>query len=412
MASFAGNFLHGGFSALAATCYNAGQPEGNQSNGAQTGAFRGRGNQPPAGKSDRLSNQQWDMLKIFKTKCVRTLFGLFTGVLLACPAALNVQAAQWGPITVAGREIWPGQTLRFPYGGETSFESAYLDAPVFVARGARYGPTLCITAGIHGDEINGTEIARRAFSWIDPSNLSGTVIVFPMVNAAGVRTGNRYMQDRRDLNREFPGRSNGSVTAIVANTLFTTITRHCHYLIDLHTGSFSRSNHPQIRVSPGNPRALDIARHFGVGIVMLSDGPPGSLRREAGDQGIPTIIYEAGEPSRFDLDQIAAGVRGIESLMAYLDMIDGAMEIEIPESRIYVRTTWVRVPPGSGGYFFPTSELGQVVKKGDRLGTIIDPLTDRQTKIEATENGEVIGMAAAQIVLSGYALVHLGVSHR
>ena len=334
----------------------------------------------------------------------------FALILTLAPAALP--AVQWGPVQIAGREIWPGQTLRFPYGGQTSFESAYLDAPVFVARGNRYGPVLCITAGIHGDEINGTEIARRAFSWIDPSRLSGMVIVFPMVNAAGVRSGNRYMPDRRDLNREFPGRSNGSVTAIVANTLFTEISKNCSYLIDLHTGSFSRSNHPHIRVTGKDPRALELARHFGVGIVTISDGPSGSLRREADNIGIPSIIYEAGEPSRFDLEQIAAGVKGIESVMAHLDMTDAATEIEIPESRIYIRTTWVRVPFGAGGYFFPNADLGQKVKAGDRLGIIIDPLTDRQTSIEATESGEVIGMAAAQIVLSGYALVHLGVVHR
>ena len=107
-------------------------------------------------------------------------------------------AEQWGPIKIAGREVWPGDTQRVPYGGETSFESAFLDAPVFVARGRKRGPTLCFTAGIHGDEINGTEIARRAFSWIDPESLSGTVVAFPMVNAAGVRTQNRYMPDRRD----------------------------------------------------------------------------------------------------------------------------------------------------------------------------------------------------------------------
>jgi len=322
------------------------------------------------------------------------------------------QAGQWGPINVAGREIWPGQTLRFPWGGETSFESAYLDSPVFVARGTQEGPTLCVTAGIHGDEINGTEIARRAFSWIDPQTLSGTVVVFPMVNAAGVRTGNRYMQDRRDLNREFPGRSDGSVTAIIAYMLYNEITQNCNYLIDLHTGSFSRTNHPQIRVTGDDPRALDLARHFGVGIVVISEGPKGSIRREANDMGIPSIIYEAGEPARFDLDQIAAGVRGIESVMAHLNMVEGAETIEIPESRVYTRTIWIRVPSGSGGYFFPTVALGQQVTKGDRLGTIVDPLTDRQTSVDATSDGEVIGMAMAQIVLSGYALIHLGISHR
>lgn len=328
----------------------------------------------------------------------------------AWPAAAG--AAQWGAIEVAGREIWPGQTLRFPHGGETSFEAAYLDAPVFVARGELYGPTLCVTAGIHGDEINGTEIARRAFSWVDPTNLAGTMIVFPMVNAAGVRSGNRYMQDRRDLNREFPGRSNGSVTAIVAHSLFTEVRRHCNYLIDLHTGSFSRTNHPQIRVTGKSPEALELARHFGVGIVILSDGPRGSIRREAMDYGIPAIIYEAGEPLRFDLEQIAAGVRGIESVMAHLGMVEGGEVMEIPESRIYTSTTWVRVPIGAGGYFFPTARLGQSVSKGERLGTIIDPLTDRQTKVAAVADGDVIGLAAAQIVLSGYALVHLGIAHR
>ena len=321
-------------------------------------------------------------------------------------------AVQWGPVKVANSEIWPGHALRFPYGSETSFESGYFDAPVFVARGTRQGPALCITAGIHGDEINGTETARRAFSWIDPERLAGTVIVFPMVNASGVRTGNRYMQDRRDLNREFPGRSNGSVSAIVAHTLFTEVTRNCDFLIDLHTGSFSRSNHPQIRVTGKDPRALDIARHFGVGIIVLSDGPRGSIRREASDAGIPSIIYEAGEPARFDLEQISAGVRGIESLMHHLGMIEDANELQVPESHIYTRTAWVRVSMGSGGYFFPAVELGQAVKKGDRLGTIIDPLTDRQTRVDATAEGEVIGLAAAQIVLSGYALVHLGIAHR
>lgn len=324
----------------------------------------------------------------------------------------DVFAAQWGPINVAGREVWPGESQRYPYGGETSFESAFLEAPVFVARGKRQGPTLCFTAGIHGDEINGPEIARRVFSWIDPEQLSGTVIAFPMVNAAGVRTGNRYMADRRDLNREFPGRLEGSVSAIVAYTFFTEIRKHCNFLIDLHTGSFARKNHPQIRVRENDPEALELARHFGVGIIVVGNGPRGSIRRAAGDEGIPAIIYEAGEPLRFDLEQIAAGVQGIDSVLTYLDMVEGPVELEVPDSRIYTETEWMRVPVGSGGYFFPSRELGETVEAEQVLGTIIDPLTDRHTIIRASKAGEIIGLASAQIVLSGYALVHLGITHR
>jgi predicted deacylase len=333
-------------------------------------------------------------------------------LLLVVIQTSTVFAAQWGPIDVAGREIWPGESQRFPYGGETSFESGFLDAPVFVARGKRQGPALCITAGIHGDEINGPETARRVFSWIDPEVLAGTVIAFPMVNAAGVRTGNRYMADRRDLNREFPGKLQGSVSAIVAYTLFTEIRNHCHYLIDLHTGSFARKNHPQIRVRKDDPRAFELARHFGVGIIVLGNGPRGSVRRAAGDAGIPSIIYEAGEPSRFDLEQIAAGVRGIDSVLSYINMVKGPTELEVPDSRIYTDTQWVRVPVGAGCYFFPSTNLGDTVTANQVLGTIIDPLTDRHTVIRATVDGEIIGLASAQIVLSGYALVHLGVSHR
>lgn len=355
--------------------------------------------------------------KFIKGELLKPVFrnhirAIAAAILIFISFSTTAIAESWGPVTIAEREIRPGESARFPYGGQTSFESTYLDAPVFVARGRKGGPSLCITAGIHGDEINGTEIARRAFSWIDPQRLSGTVIVFPMVNAAGVRTGNRYMQDRRDLNREFPGRSDGSATAIVANRLFTVITQHCSYLIDLHTGSFNRSNYPQIRVSPDDAVALDIARIFGVEVIMLGEGPEGSLRREVGKTGVPSIIYEAGEPSRLDLGQIAAGVRGIESVMAYLGMTEGKIEPTMSESRIYTRTTWVRVPDASGGYFFPAVELGQDVRKGDRLGTIIDPLTDRQTSVEASADGEVLGLASAQIVLSGYALVHLGIDHR
>lgn len=348
------------------------------------------------------------MLDLFGMIIKKSLLFLVLWILVS-PLA---QAAQWGPITVAGREVWPGDSLRYPYGGETSFESAFLDAPVFVARGKQQGPALCFTAGIHGDEINGPEIARRVFSWIDPDALAGTVIAFPMVNAAGVRTGNRYMADRRDLNREFPGKLQGSVSAIVAYTLFTEIRNHCDYLIDLHTGSFARKNHPQIRVREEDPRALELARHFGVGIIVLGKGPRGSIRRAAVDVGIPAIIYEAGEPSRFDLDQIAAGVRGIDSVLAYLNMVKGPTALEVHDSRIYTDTQWVRVPVGAGGYFFPSKELGETVTANQVLGTIIDPLTDRHTIIRASHAGEIIGLASAQIVLSGYALVHLGVTHR
>ena len=315
-------------------------------------------------------------------------------------------ADEWGPMQLLGREIPPGTSARFPFIPDRSFEASYLNMPVFVARGAAQGPTLCLTAGVHGDELNGVEIARRAFSKVDAGSLRGTVIALPAINAEGVRTGNRYLSDRRDLNRAFPGSVGGSVARLIAYKVTTEVLVHCDALVDLHTASNDRTNLPQIRADISDPEIRELAIHFGTGIVIAGKGPEGSLRREAAKAGIPSIIYEAGAPHRFQDEEIARGVSGIDSVMSYLDMTDGP-ETEIPESRVYERSRWIRVPRRSGGFFFPDASLGNAVKKGEALGSIVDPLTDESHAVVASVTGEIIGMAFSRPVLSGYALYHV-----
>jgi len=312
----------------------------------------------------------------------------------------------WETLHILGREIAPGTSRKFPFIPDRSFEASYLNMPVFVARGAGPGPTLCLAAGVHGDEINGVEVARRAFTQTNPQELHGTLIALPAINAEGVRTGNRYLSDRRDLNRAFPGRTGGSVAGLIAHAVFTDVLSHCDALLDLHTASNKRANLPQIRADLSDPAIRELAIHFGLGIVVGGAGPDGSLRREAAKAGIPAIIYEAGEPFRFQQDEIERGVRGVENVMAYLDMTEQA-DREIPAARIYERSKWVRTAIGKGGFFFPAAGLGDPVKTGDLLGKIIDPLTDEAFDVLAPIPGEIIGMAVPQPVLSGYALFHL-----
>ncbi len=305
-----------------------------------------------------------------------------------------------------GREVPAGTSARFPFVPDRTFEASYLNMPVFVARGAAAGPTLCLTAGVHGDELNGVEIARRAFSNIDPDVLRGTVIALPAINAEGVRTGNRYLSDRRDLNRAFPGSAGGSVARLIAHLVFAKVLVHCDALVDLHTASNERTNLPQIRADISDGEIRELAVHFGTGIVIAGKGPEGSLRREAAKAGIPSIIYEAGAPHRFQEDEIMRGTTGIENVMAYLGMTDRP-EKEIPESRVYERSRWVRASRGEGGFFFPEAGLGTIVEKGEVLGKIIDPLTDESHAVESSVSGEIIGMAFSRPVLSGYALFHV-----
>jgi len=313
---------------------------------------------------------------------------------------------EWGAMQLLGRDVPAGTSQRFAFVPDRTFEASYLNMPVFVARGATAGQTLCITAGVHGDELNGVEIARRAFSRIDAGSLRGTVIALPAINAEGVRTGNRYLSDRRDLNRAFPGSAGGSVARLIAHKVSKEVLVHCDALVDLHTASNDRTNLPQIRADISDPEIRELAIHFGTGIIIAGKGPEGSLRREAAKAGIPSIIYEAGAPHRFQEEEIARGVTGIESVMAYLDMTDRP-EMEIPESRIYERSRWVRVPRQNGGFFFPDASLGKIVRKGEALGNIVDPLTDELRTIVSSVDGEIIGMAFSRPVLSGYALYHV-----
>jgi predicted deacylase len=307
---------------------------------------------------------------------------------------------------VGAVHVEPGTKAKLDHGREGSFEGGYLDFPIFAARGARPGPALCVTSAIHGDENNSVEIARRAFASVDAEKLAGTLIVLPTINASGFRTGDRYMPDRRDLNRFFPGDHDGSVAAIVADAVFRLITHHCNYVIDLHTGSDERSNAPQIRVDAGNEKALDMATHFGVGLIVAEAGPEGSLRRETMNAGIPAIIYEAGPPLVFHEPEIERGTQGVMNVLDRLGMFE---TVEVAQHAGVLRSShWIRVPRGGGGVFLPSIALGAKVKKGQLLATVTDPLTDEVHEIRAEGDGVVIGISLPRIVLSGYGVFHIG----
>jgi predicted deacylase len=308
---------------------------------------------------------------------------------------------------VGDESVAPGETARFfvdlaeTIGGS----SRMLDAFVVVSRGVRPGPTLCLTAGIHGDELNGVEIAHRIYAQTSAKDLSGTLIAVPAVNMSGLRSGSRYLPDRRDLNRGFPGNPEGSLASRIAYRLYEGVIRHCEVLVDLHTGSASRTNLPQIRTDLESPPALAIARSFGVGVVLHGAGPEGSLRRSVLDAGVPAIIYEAGEPLRFEEDEIALGVRGVRNVMAHLGMTKGGARSARAE--IYRKTTWVRSGKAIG-IFLTNHRPGDRVKKGEALGEVTDPITEQRVPIEAPRDGRIIGMAVPQLVLPGYGLFHIG----
>lgn len=340
---------------------------------------------------------------------MKTSSALFLTALLLGQTALGADGPPraWGSLDLLQRTIPAGEKRKFSFQDVPTFEGSFLNSAIFAARGSRQGPTLCLTALIHGDERNGFEVARTAFAQTDARQLAGTLIALPAINVNGFRTGSRYMPDRRDLNRAFPGNAKGDNTALVAAIVFDVIKAHCDALIDLHTGSFDRANLPQVRVDLANPRALELARRFGAAVVMGGAGPNGSLRREAMDAGIPSIIYEAGLPLRFEPEEISRGVQGVRNVLIHLGMVTGRPTDMTPESHVYARSRWLRAPVGQSGVFYADKPLGAIVSAGEAIAHIDDPFTDQRHYVKADTAGTIVGMAVPQVVFSGYALIHV-----
>ncbi len=282
-----------------------------------------------------------------------------------------------------------------------------LTLPVHVVRGAKSGPRLFVSAALHGDELNGTEIIRRLLRRSTLKRLRGTLIAVPIVNVYGLIQHSRYLPDRRDLNRSFPGSEKGSLAARLAHLFMTEIVRKCSHGIDLHTGAIHRSNLPQIRANLDDPETARLAEAFGVPVILNANIRDGSLREAAAEQGIPMLLYEAGEALRFDEVSIRAGVEGIIRVMRCLDMLPKTRARRQTKHDPFVArsSTWVRAP--ASGLFRKVSGLGSRVKREEVLGLVDDPFSGEEVEVIATASGIIIGCSEIPLVHEGEALFHI-----
>jgi uncharacterized protein len=260
---------------------------------------------------------------------------------------------------------------------------------------------------LHGDEHNGLEIVRRVLYEIDPTHLSGAVVGVPIVNLDGFRRGTRYLPDRRDLNRYFPGKEQGSAASRLAHSLFDDVVKACTYLVDIHTGSFHRANLTQVRGDLTNLDVVDLSRRFGSTVILHNRGGIGTLRRAATDAGIPTVTLETGEPLRIQEREVRHGVAAIQHAMSALAMYPRGLQSKAT-APVYFESRWVRV--NEGGVLMSGVRLGDLVEQGARLGTVTDPVTSHVSDVVAPYPGRVLGMALNQVVLPGYAAFHIGIT--
>jgi predicted deacylase len=309
------------------------------------------------------------------------------------------------PFVFGGVEINAGDRATIDLPMARLYTHSELTLPVHVVHGKQSGPTLFVSAAIHGDEINGVEIIRRLLSNRATSKLKGTLLAVPVVNPFGFIQHSRYLPDRRDLNRSFPGSAKGSLASRIAHLFMQEIVKRSTHGIDIHTGSNYRSNLPQIRTSINDGENLRLAQAFGTPMIIHSAIRDGSLREAVAEHGIPVLLYEAGEALYFNENAIRSGLRGIINVMRAIDMLPKSHKTRTKEPVISTKTSWIRAP--KSGVFFKQASLGSLVKKGDLLGAINDPLGDESESVYAPFTGVAIGQLNLPLVHEGDALVNL-----
>lgn len=278
--------------------------------------------------------------------------------------------------------------------------------PVVVVHGRNKGPCLFVCAALHGDEINGVEVIRRLLQLSALNKLRGTLIAIPVVNVLGILFQSRYLPDRRDLNRCFPGTLRGSLASRMARLFIDEVVAQSTHGIDLHTAAVHRDNFPQIRADLDDSETERLARAFGVPIVINTSYREGSLREAAAARGVPVLVYEAGEALRFHEPSIRAGVKGVVRVMRALKMLPASKRNLDPRKLLVIRSSkWVRAP--RSGLMRFVSALGAQVRKDDVLGVIADPFGQNEVMVVAPSDGIVIGRTNLPLVHEGDGLFHI-----
>ncbi len=308
---------------------------------------------------------------------------------------------------IGGQTIAPGTRKTVDIPVSVLSDHTPISMSVHVVNGKTPGPAMFVSGGIHGDEVIGVEIIRRVLASPSLRSLKGTLLAVPIVNAFGLINHSRYLPDRRDLNRCFPGSDSGSLAGRLANRFLSDVVARADFGIDLHSAAIHRTNYPQVRISPGDDEMLHLAEIFGAPVIMKSDLREGSLRQAAYRLGKPVLLFEGGEGLRFDEFAIRAGVAGVLRVMNHKGMIS-KRGVAKPKGapQFCASSKWVRAP--MGGLLRVYKSDGSFVRKGDLLAAVSDPFGEQEMEVLAPFSGIIVGRAVMPIVNEGDALFHIG----
>lgn len=311
------------------------------------------------------------------------------------------------PVVINGQEVRPGEIKDITLSLARLYDYTELSMPIRVFCGKHAGPIMFVSAAIHGDEINGVEIIRRLINQPQMRQIAGTLIAVPIVNVFGFNNKSRYLPDRRDLNRSFPGNAHGSLASQIAHVFMKEIVTKCAYGIDLHSGAIGRENYPHIRALISDSSIRKLAKSFGTDVVLNSNLRDGSLRQAATEKNVKLLVFEGGEALRFTESAVKTGVQGVLSVMHHIGMLP-AKEPRRHEQFVAKSSHWQRSP--QSGIFIALKKLGQEVHKGEVLGGVSDPFGENTSEIIANYDGVIVGKTTLPLVKRGEALYNVAIA--
>lgn len=316
-----------------------------------------------------------------------------------------------GDLIILNEKIGLGQTKTIDFNIAKLYTSTQINIPVIISRAKKPGPVVLLTAGIHGDEINGIEVVRQIIAKKFNKPKIGTIICIPIVNIFGYLMNLRNFPDGRDLNRVFPGTKTGSLASRVAHQLTQEILPHVNYCLDFHTGGASRFNAPQVRVEEGDEVLMNLAKTFGAPFIVISKNIDKSFRNTCKNLNIPVVLYEGGKSLESNKEVVKQGVEGVLRILRSLDMLSKKVELPDLESHIVIeKSKWIRA--NKSGLLHVKIPCNKWVKKGEFLATITDPYGTMRYKVLAPNEGYIINVNQSPMVYQGDAIFHVSTSYR
>ncbi|SFG44737.1 succinylglutamate desuccinylase/aspartoacylase family protein [Pontibacter chinhatensis] len=307
-------------------------------------------------------------------------------------------------IVINGRSIDRGEKVLTKLVISKLPSGTVIEIPVYVFRSVHDGPVVLLMAGMHGDEVNGTEIIRRMISRKMLYPLKGTIIAVPILNIYGFLNFSREVPDGKDVNRSFPGNRDGSLASRVAHRFMKEVMPYIDYGLDFHTGGRSRANYPQIRCVLSDHRNAELANAFAPPFVLNASYRQGSLRKEAGKLGKSILVYETGESLRFDEKGINMGIEGTCRLLHHLGMMASCVEPS-ETTKLCLKDMWLRAK--NAGLWRTSISIGDYVRKGQHIGSITDPYGEMEVRLNSPASGHVVGLNNMPVVNQGDALLHI-----